>query len=309
MDQQYRAESRLSPTRIGLLLALAGFMVLSAGDGLVKSTAGHWPGTAVAALRYVIGTAVLGAVVLATRGWAGFRVSRPGVQLGRGAAVAFATLSFFTGAQLMPLADATAIQFTSPIFVAMFSALLLGERAPREAWTTTAIALAGVAIVLRPNIAALGPAALLPVMAAAGMAVLVVLNRCMAGLSDILSQQFWLALMATPLLILATAIGHLSGIEELHVSMPSLAIVLKCAGAAATGTAAHWLIYAATEHASAPVIAPMVYVQLLFATVIGWTMFHNRVDMIGAAGMLLIILSSLLLWRSQRNPVAANAPD
>src|SRR3546814_3830681 len=69
----------------------------------------------------------------------------------------------------MPLADTTSIQFTSPIFVALLSPWLLGERTPREVWLTTAIALLGVCIVLRPNLAALGLAALLPVMAALGM--------------------------------------------------------------------------------------------------------------------------------------------
>lgn len=287
--------------RLGLLLALAGFMTLSMGDGLVKSMAGQWPGTAVAALRYFIATIALGAIIAAMRGRAGFAIVRLDIQLARGAVVALSTLSFFLGTQLMPLADVTAIQFISPIFVALLSPLMVGERAPKVVWITTMIALLGVAIVLRPNLTALGMAAFLPVAAALTLALLVIFNRKMAGLADALSLQFWVAFLATPLLIGAAALGHLSGAESLRVDAPSTSAILKCAGVALTGTVAHWLLYIATEHASAPVIAPTVYVQLLLAVVIGWLVFGEGIDLISAGGMGLIIASGLILWRSQRN--------
>jgi drug/metabolite transporter (DMT)-like permease len=51
----------------------------------------------------------------------GLRLPRPWLQFGRGAAVALATICFFLGVMAMPLADATAIQFTSPILTAMLS--------------------------------------------------------------------------------------------------------------------------------------------------------------------------------------------
>ena len=242
MTVRQAAGCTISATRMGLLLALAGFATLSMGDGLVKSTAGQWPGPAVAALRYVIGTSALGMIILFFRGPQGFRVSRLDIQLGRGLAVGLATLCFFLGVQLMPLADVTAIQFTSPVFVALLAPLLLGERAPRITWLTTAIALTGVAIVLRPNVMALGLAALLPVTAALGMAFLVILNRRMAGLSDVLALQFWGAIFATPLLLIAAAAGHFSGAPQMQVAMPDAAIILTCAALAFTGTVAHWLI-------------------------------------------------------------------
>src|SRR3546814_4492336 len=57
---------------------------------------------------------------------------------------------------------------------------MLSERTPVVAWVSTLVAMTGVMIVLRPNLA-LGPAALLPVLAALGMALLVIFNRKMAG--------------------------------------------------------------------------------------------------------------------------------
>ena len=81
----------------------------------------------------------------------------------------------------MPLADATAIQFTSPMITGILSALVLGERAPRAVWGATALAFAGVLVVLRPNVLALGATAFYPLGAAFGMACLMICNRKAAG--------------------------------------------------------------------------------------------------------------------------------
>src|SRR3546814_7961910 len=129
-----------------------------------------------------LGAAALGVLLAIRHGRAGFVVPRMGIQFGRGASVAMATLCFYVGVQLMPLADVTAVQFVSPVFVALLSPLMLSERTPVVAWVSTLVALTGVMLVLRPNLA-LGPAALLPVLAALGLALLVIFNRKMAGLA------------------------------------------------------------------------------------------------------------------------------
>ena len=116
------------PTRTALLIALAGFVSLACGDAIVKSMAGDWPGTAVSALRYCFGAVGLALFVALRHGRAGFVLPRPALQFGRAAAVSLATICFFMAVMAMPLADATAIQFTSPIITAVLSPLVLRER-------------------------------------------------------------------------------------------------------------------------------------------------------------------------------------
>lgn len=295
--------------RSGLLLALAGFSVLTMGDGVVKSMAGQWPAPAIASLRYVYGTIALAIIIWTRRGGSGFSCPKPGLQIARGAAVSLASICFFLGAQAMPLADATSIQFTSPMFVALLSPLILKERATKVAITATLLAFVGVVIVLRPNVLTLGWPALFPVVAALGMAFLVLFNRRTAGLADALTLQFWVAATATPILIATTLIGHLSGMNIFHVSMPSPLTLFKCAIVAVTGTVSHWLIYVATERVSATIVAPMVYVQLLLAATIGWLFFDDRIDLVSALGMMIIISAGLWLWSHQRRPVIGGVPD
>ena len=295
--------------RTDLLLAILGFSLLSCGDAVVKSMAGDWPGSAVSALRYAFGALGLSAIVAARQGRSGFAVPRPALQLGRGAAVAFATICFFTGLMAMPLADATAIQFTSPMLTGILSALVLGERAPRAVWGATAVAFAGVLVVLRPNLLALGWPALLPLGAAFGMAWLMILNRKAAGLASPIAMQLLLAIVAAPLLIAGAELLNLSGVTEFRIQPPSGLVIAKCALVAAFATTGHLLIYTATVRASAAVVAPMTYAQLIVAMALGWAWFGNAPDAAMLAGAALIVAGGLWLWRSQNAPVVAETPD
>ncbi|HEX8226183.1 MAG TPA: DMT family transporter [Allosphingosinicella sp.] len=293
--------------RAALLLALAGFCSLSVGDAVVKSMAGAWPAPAVSALRYCFGAAGLALYVAWRFGRAGFVMPRPGLQLGRGAAVSLATLCFFMGVMAMPLADATAIQFTSPILTALLAPLVLGERTRPVTWAATLLAFAGVLVVLRPNLLEIGPAALFPLGAAFGMSWLMMLNRMTAGAAPVMVMQFLLAAVAAPLLLAAAAALHLSGLVP--IGPPSWLTVAKCVGVALFATLGHTLIFAAVERASASVVAPMTYVQLLVAAGLGWLWFADAPDVATFAGAALIIGGGLLLWRAQRVQDLGEAPS
>jgi drug/metabolite transporter (DMT)-like permease len=285
-----------SSARRGLILALAGFALLSCGDAVIKTIAGQWPGTAVAALRYCIGAIGLGVILALREGRAGFRVTMPWIQLGRGFSVAFATLCFFSAIYLMPLAEATAIVFINPMLTALLSALILKEVTPKTTWVATAIAFIGVLIVLRPNVAEIGLAAFLPLLAALGMSFLMIFNRMSVGSGSLLTTQFYIAVIAAPILVLATILGHLSGIATFVLTPPDLSVIARCTGVAFTATLSHALIYLATTRASAAVIAPMVYVQLLIATLIGIAYFGDWPDAMAAIGAAIIVSAGLYLW-------------
>lgn len=289
--------------RAALLLALAGFAILSVGDAVVKTMAGHWPGTAVAMLRYSAAAVALALLVALTEGRKVFRVPRPWLQFARGAGVAVATICFFLGVMAIPLADATAIQFTSPIITAMLAPFFLKERTSGVVWLAMALAFAGVLVVLRPNVLALGAAAFYPVAAAAGMACLMICNRKAAGLASPLAMQFYAAMMAAPIIIAATVLLAGTGMPDFRFGAPSAGVVVKCLVVACTATCGHLLLYMAVVRASAAVVAPMTYVQLLVAAALGWLLFDAAPDLTTFAGAALIIAGGLLLWRAQEPKV------
>jgi drug/metabolite transporter (DMT)-like permease len=287
------------PAKNGLLLALCGFAMLSVGDSVIKSVGGVWPGTAVAALRYCLGAGGLAMLLWVKEGRAGFVMPLPKFQVLRGASVAVATLAFISAIFLMPLAEATAIVFTGPMITALISGLWLGERAKRSTWIAAVFAFVGVLIVIRPNFILIGPAALLPLVAAIGMSFMMIGNRRVTGLGSPLQMQFLIAAIAAPLLVTAALLGHYSGVKALAVGVPDWTIVLRCAVVAVTATCSHWLVYLGTTRSSAAQVAPMVYVQLLMATVLGIIVFGDWPDAWSILGSAIIVGAGLYLWNQR----------
>lgn len=284
--------------RSGLLFALAGFTLLSCGDALVKSMAGQWAPTAIAALRYLLGAVGLGTLLMVSEGRRAFAMPVPHIQAVRGLAVSLATVGFFSAVFVMPLAAATALTFTSPMITAILAALILGEPARRETWIASLSAFAGVLIVLRPNFIAVGWAALLPLLSALGISVLMIANRYVAGKATPLAMQAFIAAMATPFLLLAATGFHFSGIERFQVGWPEWSVIARCVIVAFSATCAHWLIYLGTTRAGAASVAPMTYVQLLVASLLGWLFFDSHPDAMTLLGAAIIVGAGLYLWRS-----------
>ncbi len=294
--------------RNGLLLATAGFALLSCGDSVVKSMGGAWPGTAVAALRFAIGATGLGVILFWRSGAAGFAVPHMGVQVLRGLLLAIASALFFLSIHIMPLAEATAISFATPAIIALLSALLLGERIPTLSWFAMLLASIGVIAVLRPNVALLGWAAVMPLIAATAMAGFFLLNRASAADLPPLAAQFWVAAWAAPFQLIAVVAGDYSGMAALAVSWPDWSVILRCAIVAVTASIAHYLVFLGTVRASAATIAPASYVQIIVALFVGMTIFGDWPDLVGIVGTLCIICAGVTLWLASRLPVKPAVP-
>lgn len=287
-------------TSSGFTLALCGFALLTCGDAIIKSMAGMWPAPAIAALRFSIAVPLLAIFVGSTQGVQALRVARPWVQLGRGFSIAASSSLFFLSLFLLPLAEATAIVFISPILTALLSAVFLREHMQRAAWLATSIALAGVAMVLRPNLAEVGIVALLPLIAATFFSSMMIFNRLAAGTGSPMALQWILAAVAAPILLAVAFAGHLSGIDQFAVGWPHWSVVLRCAIVALTASTAHWLIYLGTTRGTAADAAQAVYIQLPVALLIDGLVFRHFPDALALGGSLLIVCAGLIMWQNQR---------
>lgn len=286
--------------KTGLLFAAGGFVLLSIGDGIVKSMAGLWPFTAVAALRYAMGAVGLAVLLWRREGRSGFAIRRPAIQIMRGFGVAVATMGFFGGVYVLPLATATAIVFLSPLITAALAIVMLGEPSRRATWVALLAGFVGVIVIVRPDPTAFDLRALLPLGAACGMSMVMIGNRMSARLASPLAMQFSIAAIGAVFLGAATLAGHLSRLAPLMVATPDWHVVLRCGVVAITATSAHWLVYLGTTRAGAATVAPTNYVQILVASLIGLFLFGDIPDIATVAGAAIIIGAGLYLWRSGR---------
>lgn len=290
--------------RHGLILALTGFAILACGDAVIKTMAGEWSPLAVAALRFTIGAIGLAIILLVTQGRAAFRPLHPWLQAARGVCLAIATMCFFAAIFVMPLAEATALIFLAPIFTALLSGPLLKEQVRPVTWIASMIAFAGVALVLRPNLAELGLVALLPLGSAFAFSLMMLANRAVAGQGSALSMQLFVAAGAAPILILCAVFGGLSGAQRFALSWPDWTVVARSAIVAVSASTAHWFIYLGTTRAGAATVAPMTYVQLLVAITLGWLLFGDTPDAMTMLGSAVIIAAGLFLWGTGRGKIS-----
>lgn len=282
--------------RRGILLALIGFVLLSLGDAVIKTIAGQWSPLAVAALRFSIGAAGLATLLYFHEGRSALRPASPRLQVARGVCAAGATLCFFSAIFVMPLAEAIALSFVSPVITALLSGPLLRERVRPAVWFASPFALAGVALVLRPNLAEIGWIAVLPLASATFFSLMVIANRASAGSGTPLAMQAYIAAVAAPVLILAAWAGHASDAPGLAIGVPDATVLARCALVALTASTAHYLLYLGTTLAGAATIAPTSYVQMIIAGGLGWWWFGDVPDLAAIIGGGVIIMAGLLLW-------------
>lgn len=259
--------------------------------------AGAWPALAVAALRFTIGSVFLSTLLLVKEGPRAFVPRSPLLQLARGGCMALASACFFTAIFLMPLAEAMAIAFVAPILTVILSGPMLGEKVRWPAWIASMVALGGVLLILRPNLTEIGWPAVLPVISAVFFALMVILNRKVAGQGSVLSMQVFGAAISAVLLVLFAFGANVSGIPELAFGWPSWGVIVRCMFVAATASTAHWLVFLGTARAGASQVAPAIYTQMLIAVLLGWWWFSDVPDWITIIGAGVIIASGLFLWR------------
>jgi drug/metabolite transporter (DMT)-like permease len=191
---------------------------------------------------------------------------RPILQLVRGVGVMASAVLFIAGLARLPLADASAIGFTSPLLVTVLSVPLLGEEVGIRRWTAVAVGFLGVLVVIRPGSGAVGPAALLPLLSAACWALSLVATRRMAGSDRPLTMLFH-----------STVIGLvLSSLPLPYVwQTPSLGQWGIMATMALLSAAGQYLLIAGLSRGAASLLAPFTYSQMIWSTLLGWLVFET----------------------------------
>jgi len=238
----------------------------------------------------------------------GGRIPRPSLAHGvRGALLALATLCFFWALTHMPLADSAAIFFVEPLMLTLLSALVLGEPIGWRRVAAVCIGFAGSLIVIRPSFESVGPAALLPLVSALCFAVYLTMTRRLAKVEEARAMQFWVALFAALVLMLAMALGAFASWAVLVPSWPGAGTWVLLIVMGGIGTVSNMLAIAAFRLAPAGILAPFQYLEILGATVLGVVFFGDLPDGTTLLGIVIIVGSGLYVFRREQL-VARAAP-
>ena len=235
--------------------------------------------------------------------WPAFRagLAAPSLtQVVRGGLLAMSTLSFFWALRYMPLANAAAIFYVEPLILTAISALFLGEPIGWRRSSAVAVGFLGVLIVIRPGFDGVGLAALLPLACALCFAIYMAITRHKTAAETALAAQFWSSLFSAIILSLAIGIGGRFSPNVLGASWPTLreACLLGLMAAISLGT--QRLLIQALRMAPASVLAPLQYIEILGAIIVGAVLFGDVPDAITSLGIVIVVGAGLYVFRREQ---------
>jgi len=220
------------------------------------------------------------------------RTPRVGMQVARGILIVASSFLFMSALKYLPLAEATAISYSSPVLVVLMAVLFLDEQmsGPRIAFVVAGIS--GMLMIVRPGADIFHGATLLALSAACLYATYQILTRKVAA-EDSRVTLFY------PGLVGAVVMTAILPFVDIKTQMPFTDIALVCA-AGLLGTLGHFLFILAFQRGPASALIPFTYMQLVWATLIGWFVFQDFPDGWALMGMAVIAISGLLIALYER---------
>ena len=270
---------------LAVALLLAGFFLLTMVDATSKVLTERYH-----ALEIGFGRAVFQMLPLlgfiAWRGAAVMQSAHPRLQILRGACIYFCTIMFVQGLSLLDLADCTALAYVSPFIVVLFSIWLLKEKVDWQRWVAVAMGFLGVLVVLRPGMGIFGPAALWPLSEAVLWAFALVITRMMPR-DGAITTLIWTS---------AVHLALAAAFVPLVWTVPDIGDLPAFAAAGLLNLCGQMLLVAAFQRAPASMLAPFSTIQIIFAAIVGWLVFHTFPDFWTWVGTAAILAGGLLVW-------------
>lgn len=291
---------RGNPALSGIAFALLGSVVLSVNDLSIKALSGDYALHQVILIRALVGIAFLLTLMIVTRSdlrqlW----TRRPGAHALRVGFVMVSNVTYFLGLAALPLAEAVAIAFVSPLIVTALSVPVLGETVGPRRWTAVAVGMLGVIVMMRPGDGVVSWPAMLVLVSAFCYACTHMMTGRMKTTESAMTLSFW---VQAAFLVLSLTMGLAVGDGRFEASVdPTLSFLLRdwiwppprdwpLFLATGLAVAAGGLMLAqAYRLAPASAIAPFEYASVPMAVFWGVMVFGTWPDATGWTGIALIV--------------------
>ena len=205
-----------------------------------------------------------------------------------------AQFSWLYALPLIPLAQLFALEFTSPLWVALLAPLILGERLTLWRVIAAVIGFAGALIVVRPSAAmTIGTGEAFALVAAVGFAISMIGTKKLTRQDDSFKILFYM--------ILVQAEMALAVIAWRGLVVPPLPTIMWTLGIAIAGLTAHFSLAQAFQRADAIVVAPMDFLRLPLVALVGVLLYNETLNPWVLAGGAVVVVANLLnLWGERR---------
>lgn len=244
--------------------------------------------------RSLIGFIVVGAIIaVSAAGFAQVRTARPGMHLVRNIGHFIGQYGWYYAVTLIPLAQLFALEFTSPIWVALVAPLFLGERFTAFGFAAIGLSFVGVLLVVGAFdgsfATAFGTGQVWALIAALGFAVNIIATKRLTGTETTLCILFYMTLMQAPMGLIIAA--------ELPTIPPDWTTALWVLSLSLGGLAAHFCLAQAFRYGDATIVAPMDFFRLPLIALIGMAVYAEPLAWNVLFGGALIFLGNYLNTR------------
>lgn len=279
----------------GIVFMLLAMVLFTTNDAIGKWLVASYPVGQLIALRSLAALVVLLFIIWRRGGLGRIRLpQQPWLQLLRVVLVAGEVACFYSAVRFLPLADVFMFYLASPLFLTIFSIVILKERVGVWRWAAVLVGLAGVPLVFPPSDAALSAPALIALAGSMLLALMLTLTRLLRdtdGLTLITLQTLGV-----------TALGFAS-LPFAWVTPDVIDWGLMCLlGFVATG--AHFLMNKSVSIAPSAVVAPFQYTSIVWAIALGYMFWGDFPSNRALGGAALIIVAGLLVlyreWKTTR---------
>jgi drug/metabolite transporter (DMT)-like permease len=275
--------------QIGIALVTVTTLLFAVLDTSAKWLVQTLPVLQVVWLRFVFHTILTTAIFMPSMGPDLFKIKNPSLQFLRGLMLALMTGLNFYALQFLQLAEVGAVQFSVPILIALISAWLLHEKLDAKRWLAICVGFAGVLIIIRPGSHGFHPAIFLSIINAFLYAAFNLMTRRLAGSDHPISTQ--LVSAAVPSLLLAPMALWQWQMPSDWFTWSLIVLTGLAGGLGHTATAL------AHRYATAAVLGPFLYQQIIYMTLGGWLVFGQIPDSAVVIGACVVVMSGLyLLW-------------
>ncbi|MXU63977.1 DMT family transporter [Oceanomicrobium pacificus] len=284
----------------GIGLAVAAFGLFATHDAIVKFLGAGYSTFQIVFFSVLFGFVPVALMMTADRAVDNFRPANPfWVFLRTGISVVTMSAAFYAFT-VLPLAETYAILFATPLLITALSVPMLGETVRARRWIAVLVGLAGVVIVLRPGYSEFSLGHLAALVAAIGSAVASVIVRKVGA------TERSAVLILFPMFANIICMGAILPFVYEPMPLGDLGLMAAIGGLAFIAQVS---IIAAYKAASAALVAPMQYSQMLWATAYGALFFAEQPDRWVGVGAAIIILSGLyIVWRESRDNVSTQRP-
>jgi drug/metabolite transporter (DMT)-like permease len=272
----------------GVFLVVCATMAFALSDVLTKKLATHYPIMLVVAVRYLVNLVLLGVVLYPRLGAGLWRVNRKRLVFARGLCLALASLTMGLALRVMPVGETVAIVYLSPFAVMLLAIPLLGEKVTPLGWACAFAGFAGVLLILRPG-TGLDPWGVTFALVNAGLATAYhLLTRFLAGSENTVALLFQTALVGSVFFCL----GAVGSLGQVHIAVIDVGWMGMLGVLATMG---HFLFTAAYREAPASLLAPVNYLNVVWAGILGVIIFAHWPDAVSLCGMALVCASGVVV--------------